>query len=86
MTKEEPSSEADETGERSKRLETFFLMASKDISDPSIATEIIELLTTQIDHAIVDFRIISSPDTDTSSAAFVQSLHECHNLLISGSE
>ena len=85
-TKEEEATPdaAAQTGgsDRAKRLETFYLMSSKDISVEAEATFVTSLLTVAVEHAIVDVRVVGVPVVDTVTHAFVASLQEFPNLLV----
>jgi hypothetical protein len=93
MTKEEP---ADGSGEHfgnsprggrsqmtlSKRLETFYLMASKDVSVESEATFVTKLLTDDVVNVIIDLRLISTADEGTATYTFVEALKKIPNLMV----
>ena len=81
MTKEEPDPNNQQLNGR--RLETFYLMTTKDVSDETEAAFIKRLLTDDIENAIVDLRLISKPAQDSAAYKFIEDLKASPNLFIS---
>ena len=80
--REEPAGD-DGHADRPKRLETFYLMSSRDVSEAPEAAFVKNLLTAEVDDVIVDLRLVSTPDKDTAAYTFVESLKQIPNLLVS---
>ena len=81
MTKEEPDPNGQQVNGR--RLETFYLMATKDVSLETEAAFVKRLLTDDIENAIVDLRLISKPAQDSAAYKFIEDLKASPNLFIS---
>ena len=81
MTKEEPDSHQHQVN--SRRLETFYLMATKDVSLEDEAAFVKRLLTDDVENVIVDLRLISKPAQDSAAYKFIEDLKASPNLFIS---
>ena len=75
--------EGNSPSKANKRLETFHIMGTRDISDEEQAESVRKLLTTGIAHAIVDMRVIEQgTDADDSKAMmFLEQLKKYPNLI-----
>ena len=88
MSKEELAADSSQQpgnsqqGSGTKRLETFYLMASKDVSVTSEATFVTKLLTDDVENVIIDLRLISTAVEDTAAYTFVEGLKQIPNLLV----
>ena len=82
MVKEEPAGDSSQQGPYTKRLETFYLMASKDVSVSAEATFVTKLLTDDVENVIVDLRLISTAVEDTATYIFVEALKQIPNLMV----
>ena len=88
--KEEPAANIAESpsksgqSDRPKRLETFYLMPSTDVSLASEAVVVTNLLTVAVDNVPVDVRLISVGQTAGAAFDFVQSLKKLPTLWVHG--
>ena len=88
MSKEEPATDSGQQpgnspqGGRPKRLETFYLMGSKDVSVESEATFDTNVLTDDVENAIIDLRLISTAENETATYTFVEALKKIPNLMV----
>ena len=84
MSKEEPTDvdgmEPSNPYLNRKRLETFYIMKTTDITDPTNANYVKALLSDLIHNAIVDVRLVSKPEPETEVSVFLQGLKTLHNL------
>ena len=80
-TREEPESNTS-PGDRQKKLETFYLMTSKDVNVEADAAFVTNLITVAVENVVVDFRLISTPEDGTPTYTFVEGLKKIPNLLI----
>ena len=67
-----------------KRLETFYLMTSKDVSVEANAAFVTNLLTGTVENVIIDFNLISAPEEGTPTHTFVEGLKKIPTLLMRG--
>ena len=87
-TREEPESNNSgqpgnkSPGDRQKKLETFYLMTSKDVNVEADAAFVTNLITVAVENVVVDFRLISTPEDGTPTYTFVEGLKKIPNLLI----
>ncbi len=87
MSKEEPGEDSEEASNayspsRKTRLETFYLMASKDVSVEAESTFVTKLLTDDVANVIIDLRVVSPAKEDTVTYTFVNNLKKIPNLLV----
>ena len=83
MSKEEPTVDSvSQHGGGSKRIETFYLMASKDISVESESGFVTKLLTDDVENVIIHLRVISHAAENTAAYTFVERLKQIPNLLV----
>ena len=84
MSKEEPTDvdgmESSNPYFNRKRLETFYIMKTTDITDPTNADYVKALLSDLIHNVVVDVRLVSKPEPETEVSVFLQSLKTLHNL------
>lgn len=69
-------------GDRPKRLETFYLMTSRDVNVEADAAFVTNLITVAVENVVVDLRLISTPEDSTPTYTFVEGLKKIPNLLI----
>ena len=84
---EPPAASEDQTDNgsqfgRAKKLETFYMMASKDVSVATEAAFVKNLLTVAVENVVIDFRLTSTADEGTASCAFIESLKTIPSLLV----
>jgi len=90
MEKEQSNNKEIEAGgspsKAMKRLETFHIMGTRDISQDEQAESVTHLLTTGIAHAIVDMRVVTQPQAADNSASmtFLEKLKKFPNLIFRG--
>ena len=84
MTKEEASTHmvAQSSNIAQKRLETYYLMGSRDVSVETEATFVTKLLTEDVENVIIDLRVISSVTKGTTTSSFVEALSEIPSLMV----
>ena len=84
MTKEEASTHmvAQSSNIAPKRLETYYLMGSRDVSVETEATFVTKLLTEDVENVIIDLRVISSVTKGTTTSSFVEALSEIPSLMV----
>ena len=90
MCREEPTEQASDMEQssssqqfgRTKRLETFYLMSSRDVSVELQASFVKKLLTNDVENVIIDLRLISTAVKDTQTFQFVQALRDVPNLVV----
>ena len=68
--------------ERAKRLETFYIMTSKTITEVAEAAFVTNLLTVAVENVVIDLRLITTPDADSATEAFVESLKQIPSLFV----
>ena len=69
-------------GDRPKRLETFYLMTSRDVNVKADAALVTNSITVAFENVVVDLRLISTPEDNTPTYTFVEGLKKIPNLLI----
>ena len=67
---------------RTKRLETFYVMTSKDVSVEAEAAFVQNLLTSVIENVIVEVRVMGSANKDTPTQTCVETLKKTPNLFV----
>ena len=89
MIKEEAASDSSQEpgnsqqGGGTKRLESFYLMASRDVGVESEAAFVTKLLTDDVENVVISVRLISTASKDTAAYTFVEGLKQIPNLLVS---
>ena len=68
--------------ERAKRLETFYIMTSKSITDVAEAAFVTNLLTVAVENVVIDLRLITTPEADSATEGFVESLKQIPSLFV----